>query len=137
MDHLITGKRDAVSNGIRQFVTVIDIEKRLYKLQEGLLGLFKWGTFKPLPKIDYVLVFRSLFAKCEACSLEENINDNPNAYFQVSLVYNKSRRIIVRETKNREEAFVLAGELAQALRTKLRDSATTFRKSSWLNVNYI
>ncbi|MDP1801273.1 MAG: hypothetical protein Q8L81_07975 [Bacteroidota bacterium] len=131
MKNLIIGKRDALSNWLRQFVTIIDIEKRMYKLQEGFLGIFKWGTYKPLPKIDYVLVFRSLFAKCEACSIEENAT-NPNAYFQVSLVYNNTRRIIVQETKNRDEAFMLAHEVASALKTKLRDSATTFGKSTWL-----
>ena len=80
MKDLIIGKRDALSNCIRQFVTIIDIEKRAYKIQEGLLGIFKWGTYKSLPKIDYVLVFRSLFAKCETCSLDEYEN-NPNDLF--------------------------------------------------------
>jgi hypothetical protein len=41
MKDLIIGKRDALSNWIRQFVTIIDMEKRAYKLQEGLLGIFK------------------------------------------------------------------------------------------------
>ncbi len=108
MDDLIRGKREALSNWIRQFVTIVDIEKRSYKIEEGLLGIFKWGSFKPLPTINYVLVFRSLYAKCEACSLEENPNENPNAYFQVSLVHHKSRRIIIRETKNKKGAFDLA-----------------------------
>jgi hypothetical protein len=131
MKDLIIGKRDALSNWIRQFVTIIDLEKRTYKIQEGLLGIFKWGTFKPLPKVDYVLVFRSLFVKCEGCSLDENEN-NPNAYFQVSLVYNKNRKIIVEETKNKEEAFVFAMEVAKGLKSKLRDSATIRGKSKWL-----
>lgn len=131
MKDLIIGKRDALSNWIRQFATIIDIEKKAYKIQEGLLGIFKWGTFKPLPKIDYVLVFRSLFAKCEACSLDEYEN-NPNAYFQVSLVHNKNRKIIVEETKNKEEAFSLATKVASGLKAKLRDSATVRGKSTWL-----
>jgi hypothetical protein len=131
MKDLITGKRDALSNWIRQFATIIDIEKRAYKIQEGLLGIFKWGTFKPMPKIDYVLVFRSLFAKCESCSLDKYEN-NPNAYFQVSLVYNKNRKIIVEETKNKEEAFSIATKVALGLKAKLRDSATVRGKSTWL-----
>lgn len=131
MKDVIVGKRDALSNWIRQFVTIIDIEKRAYKIQEGLLGIFKWGTFKPLPKIDYVLVFRSLFAKCEACSLEEYEN-NPNAYFQVSLVYNKNRRIIVQETKDKKDAISLARAVASGLKTRLKDAATTAGKSTWL-----
>jgi hypothetical protein len=131
MKEVIIGKREALSNWLRQFSTVIDIKKRVYKIQEGLLGIFKWGTFEPLPKIDYVLVFRSLFAKCEACSLDEYEN-NPNAYFQVSLVYNKNRRIVVEETRNKEEAFALAREVAEGLNTRLRDSASVRGKSTWL-----
>ncbi|MBL7921859.1 MAG: hypothetical protein JNJ40_16205 [Bacteroidia bacterium] len=131
MKDLIIGKRAALSNWIRQFATIIDIEKKMYKIQEGLLGVFKWGTFKPLPKIDYVLIFRSLFVKCEACSLEEYEN-NPNAYFQVSLVHNKNRKIVVEETKNKEEAFALASTVAVGLKTKLKDSASVRGKSTWL-----
>lgn len=131
MKDVIIGKREALSNWIRQFATIIDIKKRVYKIQEGLLGVFKWGTFKLLPKIDYVLIFRSLFAKCEACSLDEYEN-NPNAYFQVSLVYNKNRKIVVEETKNKEEAFAIAKEVAMGLNTKLRDSASVRGQSTWL-----
>jgi hypothetical protein len=132
MNYLIIGKREAISNWIRQFITIIDIEKRVYKLQESLFGLFKWGAFKPLPKIDYVLIFRSLFVKCEACSMDEYEN-NPNAYFQVSLVYNKTRKIVVEETKDKAEAFALAMEVASGLKTRLRDSASIRGKSTWLN----
>lgn len=132
MKNLIIGKRDAISNWVRQFVTIIDIEKRVYKLQESLFGLFKWGAFKPLPKIDYVLIFRSLFVKCEDCSVDESEN-NPNAYFQISLVYNKNRKIVVEETKDKAEAFALAMEVASGLKTRLRDSATVRGKSIWLD----
>ena len=132
MKNLIIGKREAVSNWLRQFVTIINIEERIYKIQESFLGVFKWGEYKPLPKIEYVLVFRSLFAKCEACSIEE-FENNPNAYFQVSLVHNKNRRIILQETKNKNEAFDIAKNIASGLNTKIKDSASTLGKSVWLN----
>jgi hypothetical protein len=131
MSQLIIGKRDALNNWVRQFATVIDAEKRLFKMQEGLFGIFTWGEFKPLPKIEYVLVFRTLFAKCEDCSIEDT-DKNPNAYYQVSLVYNKTRRIIVQETRSLPEAFELAKLTAVALNTRVRDSASQKGKSSWL-----
>ena len=131
MKNLIIGKRDALSNWIRQFVTIIDVEKRVYKLQESLFGILKWGTYKPLPSIDYVLIFKSLFVKCETCSIDEYEN-NPNAYFQVSLVYNKNRKIVVEETRNKAVAFAIAIEVASGLNTRLRDSATVRGKSTWL-----
>jgi hypothetical protein len=79
MTNILIGKRAALDNWIRQFVTVVDFEKGMYKIQESLFGIFNWGTFKPLPKINYVLVFRSFFAKCEACTMDE-FEDNPNLY---------------------------------------------------------
>lgn len=131
MESLIIGKREALNNWVRQFITIIDVEKRLFKLQEGLFGIFKWGDFKPLPKIDYVLVFRSLYAKCEDCSIEDT-DVNPNAYYQVSLVYNKNRRIILQETRSKSSAFDLAKKTALALKTKLKDSASNKSQSTWL-----
>ncbi|HOZ87829.1 MAG TPA: hypothetical protein PL029_08730 [Bacteroidia bacterium] len=131
---MITGKRRAISNLFRQFDIFIDVEQRLYKIQNGLFGILRWGNFQPLPKIDYVLVFRSFFVKCEACVYDDTI-DNPNAYFQVSLVYNKNRRIIIDESKNKKEAFALAKEAAGAFKTRIMDSATQPGKGTWLSLN--
>jgi len=131
MNSFVIGKRLALSNWLRQFVTIIDPDNNRYKIQEGLLGIFKWGKFKPLPKINYVLVFRSFFAKCEACSIDE-FENNPNYYFQVSLVYNKTRRIIFHETKNKNEAFEIAKNISTKLNTHLKDSATNTKKSVWI-----
>jgi hypothetical protein len=131
-ENLVYGKRKAISNFLNQFATIIDIEKRAYKIQQGLLGIFHWGKFRPLPKIDYVLVFRSLFVKCEACEFGEGEN-NPNAWFQVSLVYNSNRRIIVHETRKKEEALSLARVAASGLHTRIKDSATNPRKGMWLS----
>ena len=128
---LITGKRKGISNWLRQFATYIDLEKRMYKIQESFLGLFKWGKFEPLPKIDYVLVFNQLFAKCEACSVDDYEN-NDYSFYQVSLVHHKNRRIIVHETRDKEEAFTLGLTMAIALQTHLKDSASVRGKSTWL-----
>ena len=127
----IIGKRKAVSNVVRQTASIIDLDKRVYKIQESLFGIFKWGNFKPLPQLNYVLVFRSLFANCEPCAFDET-TDNPNAFYQVSLIYNKNRRIIVHETKEKQEAFALAGELAAGLNLRVMDSASKPGKGVWL-----
>ncbi|MDX2174580.1 MAG: hypothetical protein SFY56_15860 [Bacteroidota bacterium] len=129
---IIIGQRRALSNWLRQFTTIIDIESKMYKLQEGIFGIFKWGSYKPLPKISYVLVFKSFYAKCETCSIDSAI-DNPNSYYQISLVYNSNRRIIVHETKSREEAFDFANTISFYLNLKIKDSATNTKQSVWLN----
>lgn len=131
-NNLIIGKRKGISNWFRQFVTVIDPENKRYKIQEGLFGIFRWGDFEPLPRVDYALIFRQFFAKCEACTFDEN-DDNNRSYFQVSLVYNKNRRIVVHEDMNRETAFRMAGLLAGRLNVKVRDSASRRGKSVWLD----
>ena len=63
MTTVLTGTRKAINNWLRQFKTFIDLENKTYKIQESLLGIFKWGNFMPLPKINYVLVFKNVFAK--------------------------------------------------------------------------
>lgn len=132
MPELIIGKRKAVSNWLRQFVTVLDPDKKLYKIQESLLSVFKWGEFKPVPKLDYVLLFRQIFAKCESCPVDE-IEKSNASYYQVSLVYNGNRRIIVHETRNREEALEMARKAGSAFNTRIKDNATTRGKSVWLS----
>jgi hypothetical protein len=132
MENYIVGKRQAVSNWLRQFKTFVDLEKRTYKIQESLLGIFKWGDFEPLPEINYILVFRNVFVKCEGCAIDE-FENSPSAYFQVSMVHHTNRRIIVHETRNKEEAFNIAKNLGSKLHLKIKDSATDRRQAVWIN----
>lgn len=132
MNAILAGTRKAINNWLRQFKTFINFDNHTYKIQESLLGIFKWGEFKPLPQLNYVLVFKNVFAKCEACSIDE-FENNPHAYFQVSLVHNKNRRIIVHETKNKEEAFAMAQELGSHLHLRIKDSASNRREAVWLS----
>lgn len=128
-DNIIIGVRKALNNWLRQFRTFIDLEHKLYKVEESLLNIFKWGKFVPLPQLNYVLVFRSFYAKCEACSLDENAD----SYYQVSLVHHKNRRIITHETKNKVEAFVLAEKLSKGLNLSIKDASVP-GQSSWKKI---
>jgi hypothetical protein len=130
---MITGRRNAISNFVRRFATIIDPVNRLYKIEEGLFGIFRWGSFRPLPRIDYVLIFRSFFAKCEACAFD-GADDDPSAYYQVSLVYRRNRRIIVHETHSRREAFEFAARTAAALDLRLRDAAGKRGVGRWIHM---
>jgi hypothetical protein len=133
MNNSIIGRRKSISSWLRQFVTVIDFANRTYKIQEGLFGIFKWGQFKKLPDINYVLVFTTFYAKCEACAMDEGF-DNPNSWYQVSLVHHKNRRIIVHETKNSNDAFEMAKKLAVELKARIRDSATDRMRPVFLDI---
>jgi hypothetical protein len=119
---IITGKRRGISNWFTQLTVFVDIEKKLFKIQESFLGIFKWGEFKSLPKIDYVLLFRNYYAKCEQCSLDE---ESDLAYYQVSLIHSGKRRIIVHESRKYNEAREIAEKLAQNLNLKISDRFST------------
>jgi hypothetical protein len=115
---IITGKRRGLNNWLRQFTVLVDVEKKLFKVQESLLGIIKWGEFKPLPKIKYVLLFRNYYAKCEQCSLDD---ENDLAYYQVSLVHSANQRIIVHESRKYNEAREMAEKLAHRFHLKTSD----------------
>ncbi|MBS1651182.1 MAG: hypothetical protein JSU07_04150 [Bacteroidetes bacterium] len=128
---IISGKRNGISNWLRQFSTVVDCEHKTYKLQESLLGFIKWGTFKPLPEIKYILIFKQFFVKCESCSVEDFENQDL-FYYQTSLVHGNNRRIIIHETKVKTSAFETARNLAQALNLKIKDAASIKGQGVWL-----
>ncbi len=129
---VIIGRRRAISNWFRDFKTLIDPDTYSYKIQETFFGIFRVGKYKVLPRIDYVLVFRQFFTKCEACTFDEN-EDTNRLYYQVSLVHHKNRRIVVHETHDKSEAFSFGTILAGKFRSKLRDSASVRGANSWLH----
>jgi hypothetical protein len=126
---VIIGKR-ASSNFFIKMGTMINLENGLYKIYEKTFGIPS-GAWKPLPKIDYILLFKTLYIKCEGCSPEDFDNDK-GAIYQVSLVYGKNRKIIVHETKLKKEVFELAQKLSNYFKLKIRDSASDRRNPKWL-----
>lgn len=126
----ITGKY-AASNFFVQQGLVLDTDQHCYQKSNKILQLFTMNeACKKMPKLDYILLFRTLYAKCEECSIEDFEN---SSVIQLSLVYNKNRKIIVHESKDMDEIKHIAKELAQELKLKIKDSATDRRNPKWLN----
>src|SRR5690606_39344835 len=51
---------------------ILDTDKKCYIKTKKIVHLFDVSDkCKPLPKFDYVLMFRTLYAKCEPCSTED------------------------------------------------------------------
>lgn len=125
---IISGKREAISNWFRKFGTEILPLENKYRTKESLFGIFKWSHESSLPNIDYVLIFRNVFAKCEACSIDE-FENSIHAYYQVSLVHHKNRRIVVHQTKNKQEALSMAQKLSQQFGKPLRDATIKSRSN--------
>lgn len=124
---IIIGKR-ANSNFFIKMGTQIDLENRLYKMYERTFGITS-GTWKALPKLDYILFFKTLYIKCEGCSPEYFDNDK-GAIYQLSLVYNKNRKIIAHESEIKNEVFLRAEKLSKYF--KIRNSASDRRTPKWL-----
>jgi hypothetical protein len=123
---LITGYRRAISNPLIRFRTIVDLKDRRFMKQEIVVGLLKWGEYEPLPRLDYVLVFKNYFSGCEACVKDEY----EKMFYQVSLVHHKNRRIIVHETKDLTEALSYARLLSERLNLSLKN-ASVREKPFW------
>lgn len=127
----ISGKY-AASNFFFTQGVLIDLEKRCFRMRYRYLSLFRSiASCAPLPKVSYVLLFKTLYAKCEACNIEDF---EKSGLVQLSLVYGRNRRLIVNETEDRALAFAQATELAAALGVKIRDSASNRRSPTWIQV---
>lgn len=121
----------ASSNFLIQQGILLDTEKKCYNKTNRVLNLITLKeTCKALPKMNYLLMFRTLYAKCESCSVEDFEN---SSIVQLSLVYHKNRKLIVHESKNFEEIKKMAKELALEFNLKIKDSASDRRNSKWVN----
>ena len=81
-----------------------DLENKLFK-REFTIGIFKYGKWKPLPKLDYV----SLFA-------------TDQSVFQINLWNNKNKHWDLYEEFNYKDAFKIAFELSELLNIDLLDA---------------
>lgn len=110
---------------------VVDTTSNAYRLWHQLFGVFRfYNSFKKLPKGNYILLFRTLYAKCEPCTAEDF---DESSTIQLSLVYNKNRRLIIHECQNKKEILSFARLLAGDLNLKIRDSATDRRNPVWIH----
>lgn len=126
-EEIIIGKRES-SNFFRRMGTLLNLEKGEYKLYENSFG-FSSGEWKTLPKIDYILLFKPLYVKCEGCAAEDF---NKESVYQISFVHNKNQKLIIHESDSKEEVFSLAEKLSTFFKLKIRDSASDRRNPKWI-----
>lgn len=119
----------AASNFFLRRGLILDTEKKCFSKSNKVMSLFSYQEeCQKLPKLDYILMFRTLYAKCEPCEMEDFENAS---IIQLSLVYNKNRRLIIHEAKNFQEIKDMAKQLAQTFNLRIRDSATDRRNPRW------
>jgi len=126
---LVKGKYPA-SNFILEEGIEVDLSAKCFSKFTFLFRLFKIRhTCKPLPKVDYVLLFKTLYYKCESCRLDDA---DKNGVIQLSLVYNKNRKLVINVSDDLEYAKQQARQLAGSLHVSIRDGATDRRHPKWL-----
>ena len=127
---IVNGKYAASNFFVQQGLT-LDTDKKCYNKSNKLIKLITVNeACKSLPKLDYILMFRTLYAKCEECSIEDFEN---SSVVQLSFVYNKNRKLIIHESKNFIEIKELAEKLSKEFNLRIKDSASDRRNSKWIN----
>ncbi len=125
----IKGKYANSSIALKQGI-VIDLQKRIYVIITTLFGLFRFRDKpKPLPPVNYILLFRTLYNKCQSCNIADFENDS---VIQLSLVYDKNKKLIVHEGYDMQYMLNLARQLSAELKVDVKDAATDRRKPRWL-----
>lgn len=115
----------ALSQGI-----VVDLSKRCFTKFTRLFHLIKFkDACKPLPKADYVLLFKTFYNKCQSCSVQDF---EDSSVVQLSIVYDKNKKLIVNESNDLEAQKQLATQLASELHVRIKDGATDRRHPHWL-----
>ncbi|MFO0356650.1 MAG: hypothetical protein ACK50A_06820 [Sphingobacteriaceae bacterium] len=111
---------------------ILDLLNGCYQITNKLFSLIPLPkTCEKVPKPDYVLIFKTLYAKCEACELEDFENGNGSVY-QLSLVHHKTRRLIVHESKDKKDIFEKAKLLAEHYQLRIKDSASNRKIPVWI-----
>lgn len=103
-----------------------DFETNKYRQIKSILG-FSIGTWKPIPKIDYISVFKTNEkTTLRQTSAEANV---VKEVIKLNLFYNKNKKIEAYNTYNKEDGFEKAEQIAALLNTRILDA--TEKPSKW------
>jgi len=105
----------------------IDLRTKKYRNINSLFNI-TFGQWKDFPKIEYVSVFKTTqTTRVWVSTASTNITEKT---IKVNLFYNTNQKIEAYETKDLDDAFNIAKEIAAALNIDILDA--TERESKWL-----
>lgn len=107
----------------------VDLENKNFR-NVVIFGNHAFGSWQPLPKINYVSVFKAIIASSIMGRSGATVTTREKAIL-VNLIHDKNKRLLVYKTENVEEAFVRAKIFAEKLDVKIYDATT--RKGHWLD----
>ncbi|MFD1016840.1 hypothetical protein [Winogradskyella rapida] len=105
----------------------MDLENSQYRTTTSLFNL-TFGTWHPLPEIEYVSVFKT--TQTSRVWVSAASTQVTTSCIKVNLFYNTNRKIEAYETDNTDQAFAIATQIASALHLKVLDA--TSRDPKWL-----
>jgi hypothetical protein len=109
---------------------IVDLPKRCFTKIGKVFSIIRLkDASRPLPKVNYILMFKTLYNKCQSCSVNDFENDS---LIQLSFVHDDNKKLIVHESGNIDEIKNLALQLAAELKVNIRDGATDRRNPKWL-----
>ncbi len=106
----------------------IHLEDKTYRLITSILGM-RWGRWKPIPKFEYVSVFKTKEA-VSVNSYGATIGTFKNDVIQLNLFYSGNKYITFYQTEELEDAFRVAEHFRLALDVDILDATT--RDSKWV-----
>ncbi|MUU78495.1 hypothetical protein [Winogradskyella endarachnes] len=119
---LFTGIYLLIQDGVE-----LNFKQNTYRRTKSFFGL-SFGKWQPLPDIDYVSVFKTTETTTVwAASASANVS---SAIVKVNLFYNTNQKIEIYDTKDVDEAFTKAKQIASVLQIDVLDA--TSRETKWL-----
>ncbi|WP_299102505.1 hypothetical protein [uncultured Winogradskyella sp.] len=105
----------------------LNFEQNTYRRTKSVFGI-SVGKWQPLPEIDYVSVFKTIETTTVwAASASANISSD---IVKVILFYNTNQKIEIYDTKDVDDAFTKAKQVASILQIDVLDATT--RETTWL-----
>jgi len=105
----------------------VDFKSKKYRNTKSLFNL-SYGEWKEFPKIEYVSVFKTTqTTRVWVSSASTNVTEKT---IKLNLFYNTNQKIEAYETKDINDAFKKAKEIAVFLNIDILDA--TERESKWL-----
>ena len=105
----------------------LDYECKRYRRVKSLFGI-TLGKWQPLPDIEYISVFKTTETTTVwASSASANVS---SSVVKVNLFYDTNQKIEIYDSKNLDDAFLKAKQIASVLNIAVLDA--TSRETKWL-----
>ncbi len=108
----------SLSLALREGIEIDVFNKRYRKLNSVFAVTF--GFWKPLPELEYVSIFKTTVKTRARVITAQAISSQ--VVYQINLFYNRNKHITAYQGESKEDAIVVAQNLATALELEIYDA---------------